>query len=287
MQVKSYMGELNRAWEISANALEFCKIASWTSLYHLGNKWTAFNSKALRRANCLCNGQKITVALRQSGGDIFTLDEVIAREAYRLPTLNSLKIETIVDLGANIGLTSLYYATLFPNARLFCIEPEPDNFNLLKLNCEQNGFQWTCIQQAIGDKQGKAKLLRNEFANQHSLVSGDSNKQDAVEVEVGTMPSLIDSHQIEGIDLLKVDIEGAEESLFAQCSSWISSVRIIIIEIHPPLVDYNNVINSITKHGFHYFKANSLFPDSMDIFVRNDVVDDSGWTKFVSGQDRG
>jgi FkbM family methyltransferase len=272
MQVKSYIDELNRAWAISANALEFCKVACWASLYHLGNKWSTFNSKALRRTSSLCNGQKISVSLRQGGGDFFTLDEVIGREAYRLPTLNSRNIETIVDLGANIGLTALYYATLFPNARLFCVEPDPDNYNLLKLNCMQNGFQWTCLQQAIGDRQGKAKLLRNEFANQHSIVSDDSHNQDAIEVEIGTMPDLIENHKIEEIDLLKVDIEGAEESLFAQCSSWISSVRLIIIEIHPSLVDYAGIINSITKHGFHYFKSNSLFRNSMDMFVRNDVV---------------
>jgi hypothetical protein len=92
------------------------------------------------------------------------------------------------------------------------------------------------------------------------------------------MPELLTSNAIEAIDILKVDIEGAESDLFAECKSWISKVRLIVIEIHPGLVDYQRVIHSITTHGFRYFPPGSFAP-LYDIFLREDVarrVSDTG-----------
>jgi FkbM family methyltransferase len=273
MLLRSYISELNNAKAISADAREFCKLIFWTALYHLGNKWSVFTSQALRQTVCQFNGHKMTVTFRQSTGDVFTLYEVIGREAYRLPMQIGEEVKIVVDLGANIGLTSLYYATLFPSAKVICVEPEPNNFDLLKTNCEQNGLHWTCLQQAIGGSSGKAMLSRHYYANQHSVLSGTTNDKDAIEVEMIKMDDLIREQKIDTIDLLKVDIEGAEYDLFAHCSAWILKVKLIIVEIHPTLVDYNGVIKSITKHGFHYVKASSLFQDSMDMFVRDDVAD--------------
>ncbi len=85
------------------------------------------------------------------------------------------------------------------------------------------------------------------------------------------MPDLLAENAIDEIDILKVDIEGAEGDLFAECESWISKVRLIIIEVHPGLVDYLSVIRSITTQGFEYYPPGGFAPD-YDIFLRQDVA---------------
>ena len=70
------------------------------------------------------------------------------------------------------------------------------------------------------------------------------------------------------VDLLKVDIEGAELELFSENTKWLSRVRNIIIEIHPDRIDGQSVISHIVNAGFDYIPADAVFPGSMDAFVR-------------------
>jgi hypothetical protein len=77
-----------------------------------------------------------TVRLRPGAGDLAIFYEVLARGAYRLqPGLVDADAPlTIVDAGANIGMTSLYFASRYSQARIFAIEPNPENYAALKLN---------------------------------------------------------------------------------------------------------------------------------------------------------
>src|SRR5262249_12200769 len=76
------------------------------------------------------------VAIRPCSGDLFILFEVLAFDSYRIPesSIDPLSVHTIVDCGANIGLTALYLASAYPNARILCVEPDPANFALLQRN---------------------------------------------------------------------------------------------------------------------------------------------------------
>ena len=77
-----------------------------------------------------------TVRLRPCTGDIFIFYEVLAFHAYALPEdlLAPAQVRTIVDCGANIGMTALYMAGRYPNARIIAVEADPQNFAILSHN---------------------------------------------------------------------------------------------------------------------------------------------------------
>src|SRR5262245_22207843 len=77
------------------------------------------------------------------GSDGFIHGEVFEHEYYRLPLLAPPK--TILDLGANIGLTAVYFSRLFPMAALACVEPVPENLRVLARNLELNAIRATVI----------------------------------------------------------------------------------------------------------------------------------------------
>ena len=74
--------------------------------------------------------------MRPYAGDIFVLYEVLASETYKVPdgVFDPATVRTIVDCGANIGMTALYLAGRHRNAQIISIEPDPVNFALLQHN---------------------------------------------------------------------------------------------------------------------------------------------------------
>lgn len=180
----------------------------------------------------LINGKKIDLNLRTFTGDIDIFYEVFWEQCYKIPT--SLKINqyrNIVDLGANVGLASIYFKTLHPTAKIFAVEMEPDNYLQLEKNILR--FKHTYpIFGAIYDEQKNITISNTEFA--YNFRIGESNDNDAFTVATLTMHDLMANHQIEEIDLLKIDIEGAEQRILGYNNEWLSKVNSILIELHAP-----------------------------------------------------
>lgn len=121
---------------------------------------------------------------------------------------NVKKGDVVVDAGANIGYYTLLLARLVgPEGKVIAIEPDPDNFALLKKNVEVNGYHNVELhQKAVSDAAGTVKLYRSmRSAAQHSLAA--SNQDDPyVEVEMARIDDLVKAP----IDFMKIDVEGAE-----------------------------------------------------------------------------
>lgn len=265
--------ELRQAGKMTCDLRGYLTLLSSTVLYHLGNRFQTLISNNLRRISCRTNGRRLSLAFRQNPADIRVLYEVLGAHIYRAPYNELGTVETVVDLGAHIGCATLYFGTLFPSARLIAVEPVTENFDLLRSNCQRNGVTPSLFNRCIGPASGKGKLYRDRSSYQYSMhepVSGGSGSP-SLEVETMTMDAITAECALRQIDILKVDIEGAESALFAECASWISRVRLIIIEIHPTLVDYSGVIRAITKNGFRYFPPGTFAP-ACDVFLRDDLA---------------
>lgn len=116
--------------------------------------------------------------------------------------------DVVVDAGANIGYYTLLLARLVgPKGKVFAIEPDPENFALLKKNVEANGYNnVTLIQKAVGGESGTVKLFRSiRNGAQHSLALSDSDAP-FVEVDLARIDDLV----TEPINFMKIDVEGAE-----------------------------------------------------------------------------
>jgi FkbM family methyltransferase len=169
-----------------------------------------------------------TISVRTGTSDLACIEQVFVHRQYESPY--ALNPKVIVDAGANIGAASLYFSQIYPEAKIYAIEPEPSNFALLRRNCEGLG-NILCLHAALWPV---ATVLA--FVDPAARKWAMSLRQaSAGEEGIGsiTIPQLIDRYAIKNIDILKVDIEGGERELFgAGADKWLDHVDTIIIELH-------------------------------------------------------
>jgi FkbM family methyltransferase len=153
--------------------------------------------------------------------------EVFEHEYYRLP-LARLPA-TILDVGAGIGLTAVYFSRLFPDARLACVEPAPDNLCLLERNLKLNGVRASVFPAAIDA--ADRRLLMQQGAK-YLASSLESGLKPGLYVATTSIPKILGRLGWDHVGLLKVDIHGAEPDLLSGPTEWISLVDTLCIKCH-------------------------------------------------------
>lgn len=188
----------------------------------------------LHRLSAKLNDKQISFWVR--GG---TLDVMIAREIlceaseYRSPKQIDPKV--ILDVGANIGMTSLYYLTLYPNAHIYCFEPVPENLELLRRNLQDYADRVTIVPKGLGEAEGTFTFERSTDPRNfggggfHGGGEGDCSQQ----LPVTTLTKIVEAHGIERVDLIKLDAEGAEgPTLRGAPAELIANAEVLIGELH-------------------------------------------------------
>ena len=159
---------------------------------------------------------------------------------------------TIVDIGANIGVFSLYAARRWHQARILAFEPAPDNFHWLEKNAQlSSAWQITCRPVAVAGKSGQADFYLKEESGWHSLI-GDGAKS-SITVQTTTLDAVLDETGATAIDLLKLDCEGAEYNVLSGRESLLArTVRFVAMEYHEVS---GHTVDELTKLfasvGFH------------------------------------
>ena len=132
----------------------------------------------------------------------------------------------------------MYFAERYPGAKILAVEPDEDNYRLLFRNAEQFEGRITCVRAAIWSCAQRVHISTHDSGGQALgawgiRVSGDA-ASDSVTIQGITMADLL--QQLEGdvwVDILKVDIEGAEKELFSGARiDWLQRIGIVIVETH-------------------------------------------------------
>lgn len=200
----------------------------------------------------------IELCYRLNKGDLHSIREVWFDEAYRLPFDDPSG--TLLDLGANIGLTSVWLAKRYPFKRVIAVEPDPNNASLVRRNLELNGIKGEVLEAAIGPREGVARFELSQSSNLGRL------SEKGVPVAMTTVGAILKRSACSRLGLVKIDIEGGEQQLFDGPTDWLASADAIICEFHPTLVDCSKIIETISSRGFDYICSNSVFPNNMDCF---------------------
>lgn len=142
----------------------------------------------------------------------------------------------IIDCGANIGVSVLEWKTRWPMSQVLCFEPDPFAFELLKTNIERNDIPGVqCVQAAVADFDGQGRLHgelgRGADARGNSLCASWGKRSHSASIEVPCM-RLSPYLKREPVAFLKLDVEGAEESVLRECSSDLASVEAAYVEVH-------------------------------------------------------
>ena len=180
------------------------------------------------------HGQRVHV--RAGTSDFACFEKVLVEEEYA--DRSDLLPRVIVDAGANIGMTTLFYAQRFPHARILAIEPEESNFSMLKLNCGHLA-NVTLIQAALWGEAKELSLCDAQAEKWAFAVAEKSAGDSSMPGIRGiTIPEVLEMVAPNKIDILKLDIEGAELALFsANPQAWLPRVGRIVIELHDRFVD--------------------------------------------------
>lgn len=218
------------SWRYRANVFDFARrlvyfyaaklpkgirIQEWT----IGFRYTApiGNIRLLLRAN--------------AGSDAFIHSEVFEHGYYRVPL--ALPPATILDIGANTGLTAVCFGRTYPEARLACVEPVPDNLRVLVRNLELNSINATVIAGAVDVKDGRLLMELGPMDYGHKIANPSQVRAEcSIEVAALSIPTILGRLGWARIGLLKIDIEGHEKALFAAHCDWLNLVDAVCIECH-------------------------------------------------------
>jgi FkbM family methyltransferase len=197
--------------------------------------------------------------IRKGTSDSYVFKQVFLDLEY-LPLLqllnnNNIQVNNILDCGANVGYTTTYLKKVYPNSSIYCIEPDKDNLTCIEKNVSLNNLKnVTIINKGIWGKEAFLKITKDFRDGQSwslSLIEVD-HEEDA-DVKATTITQLIDEYKLTEIDILKIDIEGAERFLFdneKDAKAFLNITKCIAIEIHDEYDSREMIIKILIENGF-------------------------------------
>lgn len=184
---------------------------------------------------------------------LFIYDEIFIKQIYKFNCKHDQPV--IIDAGANIGLSVIYFKLLFPKAKIIAFEPDNEVFNTLKKNIDS--FSLTNV-----------NIINKGLWFEETELSFHSEGADAGRITIETNNSII--HKIKTtklseylnqnkIDLLKIDIEGAEYEVLKECKQYLTNVNMLFVEYHSftnKPQELNELIQFIRESGLRIININ-------------------------------
>lgn len=167
--------------------------------------------------------------LRGGTSDLYMFEEVFIEGEYAIDA--PLDPKLIIDVGANVGFASVYFANRYPNARIIAIEPESSNVALLRKNVAPYGR--IEVHEAAVWYESTTLTLIDEGDKSGIQVRADGSGGGSVRAM--TIDEVLALAGTDRVDILKIDIEGAEKELFERNPAWLGNVGVLMIELHDRL----------------------------------------------------
>ena len=177
----------------------------------------------------------------------------------------------ILDCGANIGFSSLSYKRQFPNARIIAFEPDPDFAPVLRRNLERNGARDVeIVEAAVWVENGTSQWYSEGVDGSHL-----SQVTDATEKITTVRTVDLGDYLAESVDLIKMDIEGAEYEVINRLGNKLSNVKTMSIECHldqKTIILFSELLRNLQNAGFQ-LSINS-FGEWRDLIHRAPILPD-------------
>jgi len=179
---------------------------------------------------------------------LHSLSEIFIYEIYKIKLPPK---PIIIDCGANIGISVLYFKRAFPASTVIAFEPDQENFKILELNV--NSFNLSNV-----ELNNKAIWIENTYLN----FSNDSSMSSKIESENTTTAEYkVEATRLYDLinqptDLLKIDIEGAEYKVLIDIESKLHFVKNMFFEYHgsfSQIHELTNIFTVLTNNGFKYY----------------------------------
>ncbi len=207
-----------------------------------------------------------SVQLRPYSSDTNVFNQIIIQEEYKSVVeiygqMFKAVPNHIFDCGGNIGLTSIYFKKCFPGASITIIEPFEDNVKMIELNFKSAFLKdYQIIKGGIWNIDTKLSINRDFGDGEEWSVSLEESKDKINNIPVFSLSKLIENNG-NNIDILKIDIEGAEKVLFENteyAAEFLNKVKCIAIEIHDELDIRKIIYESLLTNHYFYFNTGEL-----------------------------
>lgn len=181
------------------------------------------------------------------GIDSNALYEVLHEKEYGFldGSVEATSSPTIIDVGAHIGTFAIWALDRNPAAEILSVEADPATYRVLQKNNRPSRGNWEILNKAASNVDG-AKV---RFSNDGPSMSHRISPNGALEIETISLEALINRMPSKRyIDILKVDIEGAEEQFLCAAPHMLSRVRCLIVELHPELCNTDAVRQALAAN---------------------------------------
>lgn len=241
--------------------------STWTKMTFSKYKCLLLILLGAKSATLRLDKQKIEVS---TIGDLGTTISSISDEYAHLYRVVDEEIKTVVDIGANIGQFTNAIKYWYPNSRVFSFEADPHVYKTLVKNTNLKDI--FTYNKALSDSRGIFKFYRAPFSVMSSLIK-TSEDQEYIEVETETADSVL--RELNCIDLLKIDVEGAELKVLRGAHDTLRKSKYLLIEI-----SFNRNTESITNMDV----LNEIRLTSKDASIIH-TGRPLGWGAITSAQD--
>ena len=199
-------------------------------------------------------GLKNELLLRNKYYDTHIFNQIFIREEVNFGSDIDPKI--IIDCGANIGLSTLYFRRQFPDSLIISIEPELSNFNMLLKNAS-NYNKINCIHAAVWKENSNVSIIDNGEGTASFITRELESAGNIIEQTPAlTIRAIMSQFNISFVDLIKMDIEGSEYELFDyKPEEWTERINMLAVELHEGLKSgVTSLVNSKMGDKFINYK---------------------------------
>ncbi|OHD11492.1 MAG: hypothetical protein A2Y34_15160 [Spirochaetes bacterium GWC1_27_15] len=200
---------------------------------YLGKKFIEFLTKLCKKDSKEAlkeySSKYKPLVIRDGSSDIMVFWQIFVQNELKLPITIDPKL--IIDAGANGGYSALWFAHKYPSAQIVAIEPEESNFEVLRKNTE--GYEnIKIIKSGLWYKDTYLKVVDDNYGNFGFMVN-EVDASEKFDVKAVTIQSILNEFKFEKIDILKIDIEGAEKELFSEnYEHWLGKTNVLMVELH-------------------------------------------------------
>lgn len=216
----------------------------------------------MNAAQTVFEGQRLHGVWRDEA-DRSVWAEIFDHQEYRAAEERLKGARVIFDIGAHAGFFALYARALNPKAKIVCVEPEQNNIDAIRDHLKKNNKQVgvLIIEGALASKSGTYGLMVARDSHNHQVTSMDKAPKGARQVQGFTLKELIKEASVDCVDLLKMDIEGAEMDIVLKWGQQdFALIKSLILEYHGGPSSAARLRGILKKNGFGV----QVFPSKFD-----------------------
>jgi len=216
-------------------------------------------------------GIREPVGVRPETTDPPTFDQVFIRQEYDIEL--PLAPRLIVDAGANVGFTAIWFANRYPEAKVIAIEPDAANFKLLRENATPYPSV-ELIQAGVWSRSCHLRIVTHDatgrFLGEWGYRVEETDQPGDKTLPAVTLGEVLRNSGQFTLDVLKLDVEGAEREIFsASCDDWLPRTNVLMVELHdrfqPGCSDA--FFSAVRAQEFHHAQRGQT-----QIFIRKRLV---------------